>query len=203
MTPEQADREAHYWMGFARGVARATPRPPTYTAEDWEAEAFLGLAVALKRLEPRGPRATFAPFIRRVISGHLSTARTDAYRSATPGPGGASRAEWANVHSMDEPGTAPEGGDEEALDRHELLADPNSPNPYERAVCAELRSNLDAWAATATPTLRAHLGYLLAGLTPSELAPVLGVTVDAVQGARKRLRAELRTYLQARGYACP
>ncbi len=198
MTRSEANAEAHRWVGFARALARRSPRPPTYTREDWEAEGLFGLAKGLLRLDPRGPRATYAPFLRRVIRDHLSTARKDAYRA--PAPGHESRARWAEVISMDEEATRTDD-DGEALQRHETVPDPLSPNPYEEAVRADIVRELRAYAAVTTPVLRTHLALLAAGVERDEAARRLGVSANAVSGARKRLRADLRARLEPLGYA--
>lgn len=203
------EREAAFWMGFARGVARAVPRPSTYSPEDWEAEAYLALAKELKAIERDGGEAVVRAHLGRTIREHLfhdCTMRALGMRgtkSEIPRPEFSRVACQARTGSMDEPTPGSEDTGEGPLTRHDVVADPHAPDPLEEVMGVDLKAAVDDWARTTTPTRRVHLDYMLQGVSRATVAVALGVSVDAVSDIRKRIRSELRDYLNARGFTCP
>ncbi len=202
-----AEFQAEYWMGFARGVAKAVKRPPTYSVEDWEAEAYLGLAKALKELQDKGGSVVQA-HLGRSIRDHLFHDCTMRAYGMGSTKDHVRRPEFSRVAcqartgSMDE--EAPGDNEGEPFTRHDVVADPMAADPLEEAAGALLRRHLDEWAATAPPALAQALEHLLEGReSASEVARELGVTTWAVQGARTRMRASVRLFLEERGYTCP
>lgn len=204
-----ADRDAPFWMGFARGVAKATPRPSTYEVEDWEAEAYLALAKALKALEAGGAEKVIRAHLGRTIREHLfhdCTMRALGMRGSKdniPRPEFSRVATRARTWSMDESTPGSEDTGDSPLTRHDMVADPNAPDPLDETLGADLKAAIMAWGVTTTPTRREHLGFMLDEVPRHTVAALMGVSTNAVSDIRKRIRAELRDYLNARGFACP
>lgn len=198
MTPAQANAEAPHWLGLARALARRHPAPPLYSREDWEAEAYLGLAVALRDLETDGrrPRATYAPFIRMAVMRHLAKARRAVNSAASDGP---TRATLASAVSMDERKAQVE--DEGMLSRHDTVPGP-SPDPAQALDEAALMGAIRTLALSLSPDYRRALGFLLRGTPPSEVAALTGETPGAVSNRRMRVRRVLAATLEPLGYSC-
>lgn len=196
MTPEDANREAHRWVGFTRSLARRPP--PTYSQEDWEAEALFALARALRDFEARPgrfPMGRFVPYLRKVVARHLADCRDALDR--TPSGQGPPRVTFAQTLSMEAPIGDTMDPDEASL--HDIVANTGSPDPYDAFVAKELMTAIRGTFPHLDPDHREALGYLLVGLTPTQVARLTGRTEQAEADRRLRVRRILDLMLRQRG----
>lgn len=201
MNEAEANREAPYWMSYARSLSHHFYVPPLYTQEDWEAEAYLGLAVALRHLEPRGPRPTYAPFIKTVVINHLSKViKSVLMRPLDGGNAGPPRAAFGRAQSLD---VALDFNDGEGGTRHDIVPDVRSPDPLNEAIGSAMMDRVHALKPYLNDTELESLDDLLAGVEVEDAARARGHSVSAAENRRYRIRALLRYVLRQEGYDVP
>lgn len=206
MRPAEANALAARWMPLARSLARRYAPPPTYSREDWDAEAYLGLATALRDADPmQGARASF---VHTVVKRHLTKARRDVNKAPkapvelwlylrneagygnTPDP---PRVTYAKAVSLDAPVDNYDDGD--VLTGHDVTPAPASPDPAEVAeIASQVAYRLDQVRAAAggmSPVERMTLGHMLRGLSTAQSAKAGAGTHAAVRTRRTRVRKKL------------
>jgi DNA-directed RNA polymerase specialized sigma24 family protein len=189
VTPAEANAEAARWTGYARAISRRYRPPSLYTRDDWEAEALLGLAVALRHLDRTRP-GTHSGYIERVVTNHLKKC-IRAVLNAPPGGGNGDppRATYARAKSLDERASFDDV--DGPCDRHDITPSPASPCPVEAAHASALFATLGKLAQTLPASQRVTLGWLLRGATMTEEAEATGQTTGQVRTRRTRVRAKV------------